>query len=362
MRSIRRLQGDLPRLPSNRRKASEDVDGGKEGRSCPSSPLVKKSFRLVVLGSTQTGKSSIVSRFLDDTFSERYMPTIENFHRKMYKIKGELYQLDLLDTSGNDPFPAARRLSFISGKGAGADELCAIELLLLMLLSRNRMRFILTAESIAGDLFMLVSSTDLPASFDELFNYREQIIDCKTSGLRGKLDNANVPIVMVLNKTDLPDSKKQLDAEVCRFRVQEVCGETGHLLECSAKTGENVDAIFATLFQTAKLPKQMSPQLHKLLRAEHSADARLPTTSTAGSPQLGNATKSPLRRMRSKFSKDGDDTAVTTYTEPVRRPSLRTDLFLMKTKGSLPTTGNKSPTALRNELLGRTNHKRCSIS
>lgn len=121
MRSIRRLQGDIPRLPSAHRKISEDRDG-KEGRSCPSSPLVKKSFRLVVLGSTQTGKSSIVSRFIDDTFSDRYMPTIENFHRKMYKIKGELYQLDVLDTSGNDPFPAARRLSFISGKGRSADE------------------------------------------------------------------------------------------------------------------------------------------------------------------------------------------------------------------------------------------------
>uniref|UniRef100_A0A914UIJ1 GTP-binding protein Rhes n=1 Tax=Plectus sambesii TaxID=2011161 RepID=A0A914UIJ1_9BILA len=323
---LRRHKGDIPRLPSTRRKISEDHDA-REGRSCPSSPLVKKSFRLVVLGSTQTGKSSLVARFLDDTFSDRYVPTIENFHRKMYKIKGELYQLDMLDTSGNDPFPAARRLSFIS-----------------------------------GDLFVLVSSTDLPASFEELFNYRDQIIDCKTSGLRAKSDGANVPIVMVLNKTDLPDNKKQLDAETCRFRVHELCGEASQLFECSAKTGENVDPIFAALFSMAKLPKQMSPHLHKLLRAEHSADGRLPTASASGSQQAGNVTKSPLRRMRSKFSKEGEEALITTYTEPVRRPSLRTDLFLMKTKSSLTAGSSKSPTALRGELFDRTNHKRCSIS
>lgn len=86
-----------------------------EGGSCPSSPHVKKACRLVVLGSTQTGKTSIVNRFLNDTFDDCYLPTIENFHRKLYRIHGEFYQLDILDTSGNDPFPAARRLSLLTG-------------------------------------------------------------------------------------------------------------------------------------------------------------------------------------------------------------------------------------------------------
>lgn len=86
------------------------------GGSCPSSPQVKKAYRLVVLGSTQTGKTCIVNRFLNGTFDDCYLPTIENFHRKLYKIHSEFYQLDILDTSGNDPFPAARRLSLLTGK------------------------------------------------------------------------------------------------------------------------------------------------------------------------------------------------------------------------------------------------------
>ena len=71
--------------------------------------------RLVILGSAKVGKTSIVSRFLCNKYDEKYTPTIEDFHRKIYRIKGETYRLDILDTSGNHPFPAMRRLSLITG-------------------------------------------------------------------------------------------------------------------------------------------------------------------------------------------------------------------------------------------------------
>ena len=54
-------------------------------------------------------------RFLNNKFNDSYTPTIENFYRKVYRIRGEIYQLDILDTSGNHPFPAMQRLSFITG-------------------------------------------------------------------------------------------------------------------------------------------------------------------------------------------------------------------------------------------------------
>ncbi|CAH2091389.1 unnamed protein product [Euphydryas editha] len=65
--------------------------------------------------SARVGKTSLVARFLGTKFEESYTPTIEDFHRKLYRIRGEIYQLDLLDTSGNHPFPAMRRLSFLTG-------------------------------------------------------------------------------------------------------------------------------------------------------------------------------------------------------------------------------------------------------
>ncbi|XP_072528052.1 uncharacterized protein [Salminus brasiliensis] len=74
----------------------------------------KNCYRMVILGSTKVGKSAIVSRFLTGRFEEQYTPTIEDFHRKLYSIRGDVYQLDILDTSGNHPFPAMRRLSILT--------------------------------------------------------------------------------------------------------------------------------------------------------------------------------------------------------------------------------------------------------
>lgn len=75
----------------------------------------KNCYRMVILGSTKVGKTAIVSRFLNGRFDDQYTPTIEDFHRKLYSIKGDVYQLDILDTSGNHPFPAMRRLSILTG-------------------------------------------------------------------------------------------------------------------------------------------------------------------------------------------------------------------------------------------------------
>ena len=84
----------------------------QQGENIPPS----NCYRLVLLGSSKVGKTSLVNRFLKNKFEDVYTPTIEDFHRKIYRIKGQAYRLDLLDTSGNHPFPAIRRLSIITGQ------------------------------------------------------------------------------------------------------------------------------------------------------------------------------------------------------------------------------------------------------
>ncbi|KAL7888710.1 hypothetical protein AOLI_G00036840 [Acnodon oligacanthus] len=65
------------------------------------------------MGKSKVGKSAIVSWFLNGRSEEQYTPTIEDFHRKLYSIRGDVYQLDILDTSGN----VATLSSFINGPG-----------------------------------------------------------------------------------------------------------------------------------------------------------------------------------------------------------------------------------------------------
>ena len=95
--------------------ASSAATDGTFGVSDEGTPP-KNCFRLVLLGSSKVGKTALVTRFLDNRFDDKYTPTIENFHRKIYNIRGESYRLDLLDTSGNNPFPAMRRLSLMTGQ------------------------------------------------------------------------------------------------------------------------------------------------------------------------------------------------------------------------------------------------------
>lgn len=73
--------------------------------------------RIVVLGAPRVGKTAVIRRFLgDDGFEEHYEPTTEDFHSKLYHIRGERYQLDILDASKERDFPARRRLSILTGQ------------------------------------------------------------------------------------------------------------------------------------------------------------------------------------------------------------------------------------------------------
>lgn len=87
-------------------RAKEALSSGPKPQNCR---------RLVVLGGPRVGKTAILRRFLRDGFNEQYEPTREDFHRKVYNIRGETYQIDILDAAGERDFPAKRRLSILTG-------------------------------------------------------------------------------------------------------------------------------------------------------------------------------------------------------------------------------------------------------
>ncbi|CAH1775602.1 unnamed protein product [Owenia fusiformis] len=235
------------------------------------------SFRLVILGSPKTGKTSIVSRFLDNKFTDVYTPTIEDFHRKVYRIRGEAYRLDILDTSGNHPYPAMRRLSLLT-----------------------------------GDLFLLTYSIDNFESFEEVKCLREQILETKgiTPNQREKL--LEIPMVVIGNKVDKSDLRV-----VDRNLVKDYCASqigVAHI-EGSAKKDINIEAVFLKLFMMAHLPTEMSPSLHRKVTPNY----------------VGSSSPKGLRAvgLRRKLSD-----ACGAITPHVRRPSIRTDLMIIQAKQS----------------------------
>lgn len=124
-----------------------------------------------------------------------------------------------------------------------------------------------------------------------------------------------IPIVIAANKSDLPESKRSVDLE--EVRLQLMGWENCAFAECSAKTNVNVDELFFKLFHLAKLPKQMSPGLHRHAAMEKSLDSAV------------QRKQSPVTRLRSKHSEPA-----LAFDADAKRPSLRTDLLLLKLKKS----------------------------
>ncbi|KAL7732416.1 hypothetical protein ACLKA6_004387 [Drosophila palustris] len=252
-------------------------------------PSAKNCYRLVMLGSSRAGKSSIVARFLGNRFEEAYTPTIEEFHRKLYRIRNEVFQLDILDTSGYHPFPAMRRLSFLT-----------------------------------GDLFILVFSMDSRESFEEVVRLRENILETKWAALNPgsgfkKKSLPKIPMILAGNKCDRDFKTVQLDEVMGYIAGQDNCCT---FVECSARQNYRIDDLFYALFMVSNLPLEMTPNHHRRLVSVFGAPSPLPPHGSA----VGGSKKNALSIKR-RFSD-----ACGVVTPNARRPSIRTDLNLMRSK------------------------------
>ncbi|CAG5025059.1 unnamed protein product [Parnassius apollo] len=288
-----------------------------------SAPPPKNCYRLVMLGSARVGKTSLVSRFLSTKFEDSYTPTIEDFHRKLYRIRGEVYQLDLLDTSGNHPFPAMRRLSFLT-----------------------------------GDLFVLVFAMDSRESFEEVIRLREQVLETKANAIsgssRGRKHVPRVPMAIAGNKCDKDLKTVQPEEATAYCATQD---SACVFVETSAKKNYRVDDLFYELFVVANLPLEMAPNHHKRVSTAFGSPCTLPPTSSQGS-RSKKCTLSIKRRLSD---------ACGVVAPNVRRPSIRTDLMIMRTKTCAKGDGDSasgSPKLNLNRLVrtsGQNDKRSCCI-
>ncbi|XP_012688745.1 dexamethasone-induced Ras-related protein 1-like [Clupea harengus] len=233
----------------------------------------KNCYRMVIMGSTKVGKTAIISRFLNERFDDQYTPTIEDFHRKFYSIRGDVYQLDILDTSGNHPFPAMRRLSILT-----------------------------------GDVFILVFSLDNRDSFQEVQRLKKQILETKSCLKNKTKENTAVPLVICGNKCD-----RELYREVKDEEIEQLVGgdENCAYFEISAKRNANVDQMFSKLFTMAKLPSEMSPDRHRKVSVQYCDVLH-------------------RKSFRNKKLKNGDAYGI--VAPFARRPSVQSDLMYIREK------------------------------
>ncbi|CAI5447751.1 unnamed protein product [Caenorhabditis angaria] len=60
----------------------------------------KSKYKIVVLGDVGCGKSALVKRFVRNEIVRTYDPTIEDKYVKKMEFRGNLVELEIVDTSG----------------------------------------------------------------------------------------------------------------------------------------------------------------------------------------------------------------------------------------------------------------------
>ncbi|XP_030051109.1 GTPase RhebL1 isoform X1 [Microcaecilia unicolor] len=162
-----------------------------------------KFRKVVILGYRSVGKSSLALQFVKGHFADDYDPTIENTLNKSLMIGEDEFQLQLVDTAGQDEYSLLPH-SFVLG--------------------------------IHG--YVLVYSVTSFKSF-----VIAKIIHSKLQDRRGK---GLMPIVLVGNKTDLASQNREVKVEDGK-KLADKWGAA--FMEASAKDGEKCHSIFTKIIE-----------------------------------------------------------------------------------------------------------------
>ena len=158
----------------------------------------KKLFEahIVTLGNGQVGKTSIILRYIDDTFSLNYLSTIgiDSKIKKINMPNGEQIKVKISDTAGQERFKSIASNYLKKANG-----------------------------------ILLVYDITCHESFVDINKWLEEI---------NKEENTK-PMVLIGNKSDMEDKREVPNEEGMNFAKN--VAKNIHFYETSCKTGENVE-------------------------------------------------------------------------------------------------------------------------
>jgi small GTP-binding protein len=157
--------------------------------------------KICMLGAFAVGKTSLVTRFVDRSFSEKYHTIVGvRIAKKTLQLGGKEWHLIVWDLAGEDKFLQIRP-SYLRGSSG----------------------------------YLLVADGTRRATLDAAVRIQQRVRD--TIG--------DVPFVLMLNKSDLADER-----EVAEQSIEPLSKTGGTWLRASAKTGAGVEEAFLTLVGT----------------------------------------------------------------------------------------------------------------
>ena len=161
------------------------------------------SYKIVLIGATAVGKTSLVNKYVTNQFQLNYIPTLGvNIMIKDLEIDGTAVQLLIWDVGGQDKWARVRNMYYRGSRAA-------------------------VAVYDTTDPQSLKKIPDLVAEYDNAIEATK------------KYDTV---LILLGNKIDLSKNRKVdiKDGEGMKDKIQ-----ASHFYETSAKTGENVEDAFS---------------------------------------------------------------------------------------------------------------------
>ena len=153
-------------------------------------------YKVVIVGDSSVGKSCLLNRYVNDTFYENYSTTIGvDFDFRLVNLDEHVVKLQLWDTAGQERFRSIVR-SYYSG----------------------------------ADIVIVVFDVCSTSSFSSVHKWMAEV---------RQYTPADVVLQLVGNKSDLRG--RAVDAAEAQHLADSL---SIPYMECSAKTGHNVDALF----------------------------------------------------------------------------------------------------------------------
>ena len=178
----------------------------------------KIQMNFAILGSSHSGKTSLVKRFLCGSFSDKYDPTSMDVFEEHYTLDATdvCVSYQIFDITGSDDFPAMRQLAINS-----------------------------------AETFVIVYAVNDRKSFEDAKKIKMEIL--KTKG------QSDIPVLLVANKCDV-DKKDHVVSSAEGRLLASLWGCP--FAETSAKISQNIDNLFTE--PVIKILKQRYPELATL--------------------------------------------------------------------------------------------------
>ncbi|CAL9165952.1 unnamed protein product [Musa hybrid cultivar] len=171
----------------------------------------RKLLKVIILGDSGVGKTSLMNQYVNRKFSIQYKATIgADFLTKEVQIDDRLFTLQIWDTAGQERFQSLG-VAFYRG----------------------------------ADCCVLVYDVNVMKSFDNLNNWREEFLIQASPA-----DPENFPFIVLGNKTDIDGGNSRVVSEK---KAKHWCTSKGNIpyFETSAKEGINVESAFECIAKIA---------------------------------------------------------------------------------------------------------------